>query len=133
MRKVPRILTKEELKGYTHWLTVGKLKEFIEKHNVPDEAMILVQRVEDIYYEENSWGVYLKEGYHSASCRRHNEKVTSGVYDDKEQYPMITEENKKLFTEEEILQQFGEQYHPAWCPVYYFDDKDDFLFLDLHY
>jgi len=77
-------LTKERL---TKWqgLTVGQLKDFIEKFHVPDTALVMIERVEDIYFEgvdisgmrgcdvtedgifppgskSNGWGVYLKEG-----------------------------------------------------------------------
>lgn len=64
-------ITKEELiNSYDHYLTVGRLKEFLNKHNLPDTAKVVVQRVEDVYYEKHNWGVYLKEmeQYHPAWC-----------------------------------------------------------------
>ena len=70
-----KVITKEEIKEYLG-LTVGELKEFINKHNLPDDAKVLIERVEDKYYENHGWGVYLKDGiwdykiqYHPAlSC-----------------------------------------------------------------
>lgn len=36
-------------------MTVGWLKKFIEENNIPDESLILVQRVEDVYFEKHGW------------------------------------------------------------------------------
>ncbi len=130
MKKVKEI-TKEELKNYTHFLTVGKLKEFLNKHQLPDDARVVVQRVEDVYYEEHNWGVYLKEGENTYQSRQWNEDIEKGKYLDKEQYPNIKVENLKPNTEEQIKESM-EQYHPVWSCVRYNDDED-VLFLDLHY
>jgi hypothetical protein len=97
-------ITKEELTNdYDHFLTVGGLREFLNKHNLPDTAKVVVQRVEDVYYEKHNWGVYLKEGEHTF-------KNDDGT----------------------IEKSSMEQYHPAWCCVKY-NDEDDVLFIDLHY
>lgn len=41
-------------------LTVGDLKKFLETHNPPDDAIVLVERVKDIYFE-NMVGKRLKK------------------------------------------------------------------------
>ena len=129
-----RILSKEKLLSYreSHYLTVGRLLEFIKDNNIPDDAIVVSQRVEDIYFETHNWGVYRKEGYHTHWMRDINKKIEDGIFDDKEEFPLITEEMKKKFSEEDI-NNASEQYHPVWCPVLYKDDKNDILFLDLHY
>lgn len=124
-------ITKEGLKKYTHHLTVGLLLEFIKKYNVPEDALILTQRIEDFYFENNHWDVYLKEGYQCHSMREFNNKIDSGLFDDSEQYPGMTEDLKKKWSDDDIKSAM-EQYHPVWSPVYYKDDKD-ILFLDIHY
>ena len=97
-------IAKEELtNGYDHFLTVGGLKKFLNKHNLPESAKVVVQRIEDVYYEKHSWGVYLKEGEHTFKDDDGN-----------------------------IVKSSMEQYHPAWCCVKY-NDEDDILFIDLHY
>jgi len=97
-------ITKEELiNQYQDYLTVGDLKNFLNKHNLPDNAKVVVQRVEDIYYEKHNWGVYLKEGEHTLKDEQGN-----------------------------IIKESLEQYHPAWCCVKY-NNEDDVLFIDLHY
>lgn len=159
-----RELSKEELLKYrdVHFLTVGRLKEILEKHNYPDDAIVVVERVEDRYYEggldisgfrgcpdtpdgiyppgsrSGEWGVYLKGGDSYYYCKKHNEDIDSGKYLDKEQYPHIDEkflEEHPNFLKkhtEEELHLMKTQYHPVWSPVVYKDEKD-ILFLDLHY
>ena len=97
-------ITKEELTNvYDHYLTVGGLKEFLNKHKLPVSAKVVVQRIEDVYYEKYNWGVYLKEGEHTFKDDNGN-----------------------------IVKSSMEQYHPAWCCVKY-NDEDNVLFIDLHY
>ena len=97
-------ITKEELTNrYDYFLTVGDLKEFLHTHNLPDSSKVVIQRVEDVYYEKHNWGVYLKEGEYS-----------------------IKDENG------DFVKESMNQYHPAWCCVKY-KDEDDVLFIDLHY
>ena len=129
-----KVLSKEKLLSYreSHYLTVGRLLEFIKKNNIPEDAIVVSQRVEDIYFETHSWGVYQKEGDHTRWMRDMNKKIDAGVFNDKEKFPLVTEEMKKKFTEDDINEAM-DQYHPVWSPVLYKDDKDDILFLDLHY
>jgi hypothetical protein len=44
---------KEFKEKYKHYLTVGKLKEYLEDY--PDDALVVSQRVEDVYYEKHGW------------------------------------------------------------------------------
>ena len=140
-------IKKEALKTWTG-LRVKDLKEFIEKNNVPDDALVMIERVEDKYYEgidisgvgispegskTNGWGVYLKEGESYYGCLNHNERIRDGFYFNKEEFPNIEEGSEMLeeYTEEQI-EELKNQYHPAWSCVKYKDD-DDLLFIDLHY
>lgn len=61
-RELTSKMTKEDLdNSYEHYLTVGTLKKFLEEHNLPDNAKVVVERVEDAYYENNNWSVYEKD------------------------------------------------------------------------
>lgn len=126
-----RLYTKEELVNYPMHLRVGDLKKFLDKHSLDDNAIVMVQRVEDIYYEKNNWGVYLKKGESYNYCLKHNRDVESGKYLDKEKYPNIKPENLKIMSEKD-MQDAMDQYHPAWSCIRYNDDKE-MLFIDLHY
>jgi hypothetical protein len=97
-------ITKEQLVSeYDYYLTVGKLKDFLSRHDFPDDAKVLVQRVEDIYYENHGWGVYLKES----------------------EFPLYDEFGKPD-------PKSMNQYHPAWACVKYSEEDND-LFIDMHY
>ena len=128
--KIHTEITKEELKSkYLHGLRVKDLLEFIKEHNLPEDARVMIQRVEDTYFENNHWGVYLKEGEESYYCREWNKNIKNKEWI--EEHPDIKQENLKEFTENDIRESM-EQYHPAWCCVKY-KDEDDLLFIDLHY
>jgi hypothetical protein len=97
-------ITKDELTNdYSYYLTVGDLKEFLYKHNLPNDSKVVIQRIEDVYYEKHQWGVYLKEGENTF-------KDENGV----------------------IVKESLEQYHPAFCCAKY-DDDPNVLFINLHY
>jgi hypothetical protein len=134
--RVPkRILTEEEVKEkFTHYLTVGGLKKSIERLNLTDEAKVVIQRVEDVYYNKHGWGVMLKEGehYHNAIHMNKNmkEEIARRERGEEPEYPKMDDPIKYIF-EDEVLKELKEQYNPAWGVVEYKDK--DFLFIDLHY
>ena len=70
----------EDLSRYKDYLTVGRLKKFLEQHpELPDDALVLTQRVEDRYYEKNGWGVVLKEGHHYHMVKTHNIRMEEEI------------------------------------------------------
>lgn len=149
-------ITREQLLSSKNCLTVGDLKRFIEKHDLHDDAIVVVQRVEDRYYDgidisgmrgtredgtggilpagtkTAGWPVYCKEGMSYRMMLEWNRKIADGTYDDKEQYPLMKDEHKVPFTPEQ-LEESKEQYTRLHCPVKYTDEGKDILFLDLHY
>jgi hypothetical protein len=148
------ILKNEDLDRYKEfgYLTVGNLKKFIEKYNIPDDALVLIERVEDKYFDgvdisgmrnsegdvfpegskSNGWGVYPKENFWYFSAVEHNKKIESGAYLNKEEYPDINENSDFLKPHsEEELEKSKTQYHPAFCCVKYNDENQ--LFIDMHY
>jgi hypothetical protein len=50
------------IERYGHYMTVDMLLKFIEKYNIPKTAKVMIQRVEDVYYENHGWKVLEKEG-----------------------------------------------------------------------
>lgn len=133
--KMPEIMTKERMMSLDHYCTVGKLKEHIAEHNLPDHAPVVVQRVEDTYYENNGWSVYPKEGEFWHHSIRFNiamrEEIARRERGEEPEYGM--EDPQKYIVEDPgYLESMKEQYTVAWCPVFYKDDTD-ILFIDLHY
>lgn len=150
-----KISKKDLKKRYKDFMTVGDLKKFIEKYQVPDDAKVLIQRVEDKYFDgvdisgyaggpdgkpypkgskATGWGVYLKPGYWYGSHKRFNEKMMREIKRRKAgkepNYPKIKDPKKYIV---KLTDEMKNQYHPAWSCVGYKDDIKDFLFIDLHY
>ncbi len=47
-------ITSEQAKNkYVHYLRVGDLKKQLDEY--PDDALVVAQRVEDVYYEKHGW------------------------------------------------------------------------------
>lgn len=134
--RVPKkILTEEDLNSYKYNLTVGRLKKYIEKQGIPDDAKVVIERVEDVYYEIHGWGVMLKEGeqYHNAieMNERMRDEIARRERGEEPEYPGIDDPNKYICEDENFLNELKNQYHPAWCVAGYKDKN--FLFIDLHY
>ena len=118
----------QENLSYKHNLNVGQLKEFLLKHNLPDTAKVLTERIEDTYYDNNKWSTVKKEGEHYHYLKSLNEKC-EGEFLDKEQYPLINDVNKYKSSEQE-LHEAKDEFSPVWCCVKY--DGDDNLYFHLH-
>lgn len=147
----------EDLSKYEHNLTVKRLRKILEE--LPDDGKVLVQRVEDRYYEGNDisgmmgrlpdgsmcilppgsksegWGVVLKEGEAYYNAKRLNENMREELYRRAEglppEYPGIENPEEFIYTEKQ-LEKLKEQYTPAWGYARYSDD-DKNLYIDLHY
>lgn len=147
-----RIVEKSEI-VQSQTMTVGDLLTFLKERDVPLDAKIMVQRVEDKYFDgfdisgmdspngilpegsiSEPWGVYLKKGYTYYEAEQNNislnEEIDRRVLGKEPNYPEIKDPSKLLVDLNDTDLQ--EQYHPAWSPVFY-DDETDLLFLDLHF
>ncbi len=129
----PRELSKKELKADTSLiLTVGELKTILNKCNLPDDAPVLVERVEDVYFQvHGGWGVYLRESTLTWLVKQRNKDIQNGKFsikDMKKQYPLIQAEDLRPATEENIKDTM-EQYHPAQSCM----AEDNLLFIKMHY
>lgn len=36
-------------------LTIKEIKDWIKKYNPPDDAIVLVERVHDVYFDKHNW------------------------------------------------------------------------------
>jgi hypothetical protein len=107
------VYTKEEILNLgeeCYGLTVAELLNFIQENNIPPDAPVLIQRVEDKYYE----------GFDVSGMRGPGGIIPEG-----------TKSNGwKVYPKEQGTG--PTQYSPAWSCVYYREDKE-ILFIDLHY
>ena len=148
-----RIIGKNEIIE-SQGMTVQDLLEFIEERNIPLTAKIMIQRVEDKYFEgvdisgmqtpeggtyppgskAEGWGVYPKKGYAYYEAEELNirmkEEIERRKNGEESEFPGIEDPEKYMqdLKDSKLL----EQYHPAWSPVFY-EDEQDLLFIDLHY
>lgn len=135
--KLPREITLEELASapcYQHSaLTIGKLKELIAKYNLPDNGKVLIERVEDRYYEQNNWGVVFKEGYWFYAVVERNkemkEEIERRTRGEESEYPDLENPQDCIM---ELSKELMDQYHPAYYACKSKDD-DTNLYIDLHY
>lgn len=118
-----------DLSKYKDYCTVGDLLKFIQDNNIPLDSKILIQRIEDSYFEKG-WHTMRKGGEHYHNALQWNKDIDDGKYLDKKQYQKMKEENLKKITPED-LERFKEEYYITWCPVKYNDDNN--LYLDAHY
>ena len=125
--------TAEEIKNSKiEYLTVGKLLAYIKENNISNDALVLIQRIEDIYFEENGWSTVKKEGFMYNSEKEIIDKAKSGVYSDKSKYSNMTDEIlKSIIESEDTLDECKEEYITVFSPVKY--KNDDNLYLDAHY
>ena len=80
MKKITAKEVREDEK-YDFYLTVGDLKKAFEEYDIPDDTKIMIERVEDVYFEKRNWGVYLKEYYYSSKDENGNYvEETMGQY-----------------------------------------------------
>lgn len=131
----------EDLTKYEYYLTVGELRKTLSEY--PDDAKVLVQRVEDCYYEgmkidetrsTEGWPVVLKKGaaYHHAIDwnKEMHDEVLRKIAGEKPEYAFDDPQNR-MFTKEQI-ESMMEQYTPAFSVIKYKDDPNN-LYIDLHY
>lgn len=100
-------------------MTVGYLKKFLEEFNIPDDAVIFTERVEDNYYKPG-------KGWQENSVFKEGE-----VYNDMKEYKDACYLMQEVNITDEELESFKTQYTAIWSPVKY--DDDDNLYLNLHY
>lgn len=102
-----------DLKRYEGYITVGELLNYIKKNNISRDGKVLIQRVEDKYFEGCDISGYIG-------------KLPDGTYGRLPEGSKGTPwETMKKDTDQGIS-----EYIPIWCPVKYDEDN---LYLDAHY
>lgn len=112
------------------YFTVGDLVNFIKDNNINQNGKILVQRIEDVYYEEHNWSTLKVKGEIYYQALQWNKDIDSGKYSNKEQYPHFDMEKHGSKYSEEFLNSLKEEYSVSNQPINY--DKNH-LYIALHY
>ena len=121
-------------------LTMKDLRKFVAKNpQIKDNTKVLVERIEDVYFEGKEWNnkqidgwkVFLVEGYNYWNTSDFNEKMREEIKNreiEKGKY------SKKLNPQEAIVEltdDLKEQFHPASCITK--DNNEDFVYIYNHY
>lgn len=114
----------------TERLTVGKLRRLLNKYpELPDDASILFERVTDIHFErDHPWATVKLDSVDTYYFKEFNKKVETGVFNDRERYPDITEDDIKPYSDEIIELSKDEYYLGFDCFV-----EQNALFFRAHY
>jgi hypothetical protein len=131
MGKVYKKLTIDEVKNH-HGLSVGDLRKFLKDNpDLTDDAPVLVERIEDFYFEKNGWGVVLKEGEHYHYIKQSNQNMLDEIARrERGEDPEYGMENPSDYIQEPTEEDMNQYIH-TWCCVKYKDENA--LFIDLHY
>lgn len=101
----------EAFKG-RHGLTMKDLRQFVmENPNIPGDALVCTERIEDRYFENHGWNTFGFEGHSYRDAIKFNENVVNGEFDD----------NIKTIPKEE-LENFKDRFFQSWC-ISNIDDK----------
>ena len=109
-------------------MTVAEMKKAIE--NLPDDGIILFERIEDVYFEKHNWKPRREKGFQWHQMQELQIKsLPRGEFHNKAEYPNMTEEILKAYAGMD-LNEFEEQYIVANCAITY--NKKD-LYIMGHY
>lgn len=134
-------MTKQEtidrLKG-KHALSMKDLRKFVEMNpQIEDNTPVLIERVEDRYFEKNGWEVFKNEGFHYKQALKYNEDISKGKEvllrgnsDEIEELEYESQfiEQAELWSDE-ILDSVKEQFYSGHCIV----DNDGLVLIYSHY
>lgn len=140
-----------------HYMRVGDLRKALANPELSDNAIVLIEHVDDKYYEggcdiaglsgeledgtygplpegsrTSEWPVVLRDGFWGMAMKDHNRKVDSGYYANPEDFPEPHPIHTTKYTDEEIRQVMTKFAPAHCCGVGGKDDKDVF-FIHLHY
>ena len=115
---------------HKRYLTVGDLLKFINDNNIPMDAAVLYERIEDHYFEKNNWTSIKRKGYWWHYLQQHNEDIDSGKYLDKEQYPNIKPEHL-VKSDEKDMENSKDEFIVADNVTSFPDDRN--LYITAHY
>lgn len=112
-----KIKKKELLDSKYQGLKMKDLRRFVENNlDITDETPVLCQRIEDYYFDEGSWSVYLVEGEWWYSMERLNKNMDKEIVrrknGEEEQYPKIKNPLKHKVKMNDSLK---EQFFQSWC------------------
>jgi hypothetical protein len=116
---IPSIISKNELiNPDSGRLTLKSLRRFINDNpTLDDNTPIMIERIEDIYFENYNWGVYLVEGFNYSNQLERNQLFYNETIRRKNGLePELDLENPEdyIYSDDE-MQLIKEQFYYSWC------------------
>lgn len=128
-----KILTKEEIKTpkKSHNLTFKDLKRFVEENsNLHDDTLVLIERIEDVYFQKYGWKVYLHEGWQYHQALRWNQQMLEEIERRKQNLEPEYKFEDPSSRMQEITDDLKDQFHTGHCIS---RTKDDIILIYSHY
>lgn len=145
----------EEINKGEYILRVKDLRRVID--GLSDDTPVLIERVEDVYFDgrdisglhgvladgttgplpegtrsKDQWPVVLRDSDITRSMLKHNEKVKSGYYADRENFPTPHPIHERIFEESEF-DEFRDQFSAAHCCLVDDDGTMEAMYIRLQY
>ncbi len=115
-------------------MTFAELFEWVEKNNIDWNSEIYYERIEDQYFKEgtgwseNSLKVKGISYYNQLNL---NQKITSGEFNNKEQYPLIDDPEQFKMSNED-MEFLKDEYVKVEAFLFY-PENNNKIFLTAHY
>jgi hypothetical protein len=113
-----------------HCLKLKDLRKLIENTYTMDEnTPVVVERIEDFYFEKNGWDTYkgLSVFYYQGRQLREDLKKENW----QEDYPKLTQEQRDSIVNETEADFYTDQFYAAWWATA--DKKDNIIKIHSHY
>ena len=114
----------------SHGLTMKELREFINKNpQIKDNTKVLIERIEDKYFERNGWQTLLVKGEKYYNAEEFNKKMLQEIKDRKQGKGEYQKELNPKKAIKILNDDLKDKFFPAWCIL---KDKD-FVYIFNHY
>lgn len=113
-----------------HNLKLKDLRKLVANtYSMDENTPVLVERVEDKYFEKNGWSTYkgLNQFYHQGSKLREDLKKENWMED----YPDLLQKERDSIINETETDYYTDQFYAAWCIIA--DKENKIIKIHSHY
>jgi len=114
-------------------MTVGQLKKILEESDLPDDALVVAERITDYYFNKGGWGVYLRKSIFWHDANKFNDQMEAELRRIKngEERHYSMEDPSKFITDKDGLDLLHDQFHVVEGA--YSDKEENLLLIHSHY
>lgn len=117
--------------SYYYHLKLKDLRKLVANtYTMDEDTVVLVERVEDFYFEKNGWDTYKAlDGLNYSSRMDLKEDLLQDDW--QEEYPKMTEEQRDSIINQSEADFYTEQFYAAWCVIA--DKENKIIKIHSHY